>query len=357
MDNKLMELYTMKEYTDWIKDIKKRIACSQMRASIRVNQEMLSLYWYLGGEIIEKQEKAKWGDKLLQQMSKDLQKDFPNVKGFSKRNLELIRKWYLYYYDYIQENVIAKQPVSQLENTIIFNIPWGHNLKLISKCKTIDESLFYAKNILEYGWSRTVLEHQIESRLYERQGSALTNFTRTLPEQQSDLAKQVLKDPYKFDFLEMTADYNEKELEDALVDHITQFLLELGTGFSYVGRQYELKVGESYFYLDLLFYHIKLHCYVVIELKTVKFEPSFAGQLKFYVTAVNKQLKSELENPTIGIIICKSKDEVVAEYALEGIEQPIGITEYELSEVLNQEIKSNLPSIEEIESEMKNFEV
>lgn len=357
MDNKPMELYTMKEYTDWIKDIKKRISTSQMRASVRVNQELLSLYWFLGGEIIEKQEKAKWGDKLLQQMSKDLQKDFPNVKGFSKRNLELVRKWYLYYCNYVQENVIAKQPVSQLENIIIFNIPWGHNLKLISKCKSIEESIFYAKNVLEYGWSRTVLEHQIESGLYERQGSALTNFTKTLPEQQSDLAQQVLKDPYKFDFLEMTADYDEKELEDALVDHITQFLLELGTGFAYVGRQYELKVGESFFYLDLLFYHIKLHCYVVIELKTVKFEPSFAGQLKFYVTAVNKQLKSETENPTIGIIICKSKDEVVAEYALEDIEQPIGITEYELSKVLNQEIKSNLPSIEEIESEMKNFEV
>jgi len=225
----------------------------------------------------------------------------------------------------------------------------------MAKSSTVEEAVFYAKETLEYGWSRAVLVHQMESGLFARKGKAITNFKRTLPEETSDLAAQSLKDPYNFDFLSMTEDYNERELENALINQITQFLLELGTGFAYVGKQYELHVGDSDFALDLLFYHIKLKCYVVVELKTTKFEPSYTGQLKFYMTAINKQVKEESDKPTIGILICKYKDEV-AEYALEDITQPMGITEYQLGKALSDAVKGSLPSIESIESEIKKVE-
>ncbi len=236
---------------------------------------------------------------------------------------------------------------------MIKSIPWGHNQRIMYKCKTVEEALFYVGRTLENGWSRTVLEHQIESNLYKRLGSAITNFETILPALQSDLAKQTIKDPYNFDFLTLTEDYNEKELEKELVSRITDFLLELGAGFSYVGKQVHIKVGESDFYIDLLFYHIKLHCYVVVELKTEKFKPEFVGQLNFYVTAVNRDLKGEEDNQTIGILICKDKDNVVAEYALANTSQPIGISKYEISELLEKEFKSSLPSIDEIEKEFK----
>ena len=232
------------------------------------------------------------------------------------------------------------------------NNEWGHNQRIMYKCKSIAEALFYAQKTMDNGWSRTVLEHQIDSGLYDRQGKAITNFQLKLPEPQSDLAEQTLKNPYNFDFLTLREKYDEKELEDALINQITQFLLELGTGFSYLGRQVHLHVGESDFYMDLLFYHVRLHCYVVVELKTEKFKPEFAGKLNFYVTAVNKQMKTEKDNPTIGILICKDKDDVVAEYALDDISQPIGIAEYELTKVLREEFKSSLPTVEEIESEL-----
>lgn len=220
------------------------------------------------------------------------------------------------------------------------------------KCKDINEALFYVQKTMDNNWSRNVLEHEIDSDLYERQGKAISNFQVKLPVPQSDLAEQTLKDPYNFDFLTLREEYDEKELEDALVNQITQFLLELGTGFSYLGRQVYIKVGESDFYMDLLFYHVRLHCYVVVELKTEKFKPEFAGKLNFYVTAVNKNMKAEQDNQTIGILICKDKDDVVAEYALEDISQPIGIAQYELTKVLREEFKSSLPTIEEIESEL-----
>lgn len=220
------------------------------------------------------------------------------------------------------------------------------------KCKDIDEAMFYIQKTMDNNWSRNVLVHQIESDLYTRQGKTINNFQVKLPVPQSDLAEQTLKDPYNFDFLTLKEEYNERELEDALVEQITQFLLELGTGFSFIGRQVEIKVGESNFYMDLLFYHVKLHCYVVVELKTEKFKPEFAGQLNFYVTAVNKNIKTELDNQTIGILICKDKDDVVAEYSLKNISQPIGIAQYELTKVLGKEFESSLPTIEEIEEEL-----
>ena len=314
------------EYKAWIENIKNRIKHSQIKASVKVNHEMLDLYWDIGRDIVAKQKNAKWGEAFLATMSKDLRKTFPNMSGFSVQNLKSIRYWYKFYNS--DENGL--QAVSQMEliEKIIKSIPWGHNQRIMYKCKNIAEALFYAQKTMDNGWSRTVLEHQIDSGLYDRQGKAITNFQLKLPEPQSDLAEQTLKNPYNFDFLTLREKYDEKEL------------------------QIHLHVGESDFYMDLLFYHVRLHCYVVVELKTEKFKPEFAGKLNFYVTAVNKQIKTEQDNPTIGILICKDKDDVVAEYALDDISQPIGIAEYELTKVLREEFKSSLPTVEEIESEL-----
>ena len=338
------------EYKAWIENIKERIKHSQIKASVKVNYELLDLYWDIGKDIVSKQKNVKWGEAFLTTMSRDLRKTFPNMSGFSVQNLKSIRYWYKFYNP--DENGL--QAVSQMEliEKLVKSIPWGHNQRIMYKCKNIEEALFYVQKTLDNGWSRTVLEHQIDSGLYDRQGKAITNFQLKLPEPQSDLAEQTLKNPYNFDFLTLREKYDEKELEDALINHITQFLLELGTGFSYMGRQVHLHVGESDFYIDLLFYHVRLHCYIVVELKTEKFKPEFAGKLNFYITAVNKQMKVEQDNPTIGILICKDKDDVVAEYALDDISQPIGIAQYELTKVLREEFKSSLPTVAEIESEL-----
>jgi predicted nuclease of restriction endonuclease-like (RecB) superfamily len=256
-----------------------------------------------------------------------------------------MKKWYLFWSDVNLPQVVGE----------IFKIPWGHNREIITKLKETQEAIYYVKQTLHYGWSRAVLVHQIESRLYHREGKAITNFETKLPPPQSDLAKATLKDPYNFDFLSMSKKYNERELEDALIEHISHFLLELGSGFAFVGRQYRLVVGGDEFFVDLLFYHIRLKCYVVVELKTVKFKPEFAGQLNFYVSAINAELKEPNDNPTIGILICKSKNNTVVEYALNSIDNPIGVSEYELVSKLPTEFKSTLPTIEEIEAELKNI--
>jgi predicted nuclease of restriction endonuclease-like (RecB) superfamily len=278
-------------------------------------------------------------------MSQDLKIEFPEMKGFSRRNLEFMRQWYRFWEG---ESAIAKQVVSQ--------IPWGHNLVIIGKIKSIDEAMFYVQKTIQNNWSRSVLTHQIESRLYQREGKAITNFEATLPVPHSDLARQTIKDPYSFDFLMLRERYDERELEDALIEHITQFLLELGAGFSYLGRQYRLNVAGDEFFMDLLFYHVRLHCYVVIELKTVKFKPEFAGKLNFYISAVDGILKTEQDNPTIGILICKSKNNTVVEYALQDIHKPIGVSEYTITQHLPDELKSSLPSIEEIEAELGGYD-
>lgn len=338
------------EYKQWIIDVKNKIKQSQIKASVKVNYELLDLYWDLGRDIVNKQKKAKWGDTFLVTMSKDLKKEFPGMTGLSVENLKHIRYWYTFY----SEGAVGLQLVTQLETIekLVKSIPWGHNQRIMYKCKDIKEAMFYIQKTMDNSWSRNVLVHQIESNLYERHGKAISNFQTKLPEPQSDLAEQTLKDPYNFDFLMLREEYDEKELEDALVNQITHFLLELGTGFAYVGRQIHLRVGNSDFYMDLLFYHIKLHCYVVVELKTEKFKPEFAGKLNFYITAVNKNIKTVEDNQTIGILICKDKDNVVAEYALDNMTQPIGIAEYELTKVLREEFKSSLPTIEEIEKEL-----
>ncbi len=342
------------EYKKLLSDLKEKVRSSQLKAAVKVNYELLDLYWNLGKEIVEKQKQFSWGEGFLKTLSEDLRKEFPNMKGFSAENLKHIRYWYIFYNDYL----IGLQAVTQLSDVErkIKSIPWGHNQRIMYKCKDVEEALFYVNKTIENGWSRTILEHQIDGDVYKRGGSAITNFDMKLPATQSELAKQTIKDPYNFDFLTIRDKYDERELEDALVNQITSFLLELGTGFSYIGRQFHIKVGESNFYIDLLFYHVKLHSYVVVELKTEKFKPEFAGKLNFYVTAVNKELKSEKDNQTIGILICKDKDNVVAEYSLENISEPIGISKYEISKVLGKEFKSSLPSIEEIENSIKGIE-
>ncbi len=335
---------TNSEYKDWLKGIKQSFLQTQLKAAISVNTSLLEFYWQLGGEIIEKQKSAQWGDGFLNQLSQDLIAEFPDVKGFSRRNLEQIRQWCRYW---SVNDSIALQAVAQL-----VQLPWGHNLIIISKCTNHAEALFYVENTLKHGWSRNVLIHQIESGLYQRDAKAITNFEQTLPPLQSDLALQTLKDPYVFDFLTLTHDYSERELEQALTQHITQFLLELGAGFAYVGKQVPLTVGSKDFYLDLLFYHLKLRSYVVIELKSGDFTPEHTGKLNFYLTAIDKQLKTEHDNPSIGLLLCKQKDKLVAEYALCDINKPIGISAYQLTQALPDNLKSSLPSIEEIEAEL-----
>ena len=332
------------DYVNWLRELKSRFSRLQLKAAVSVNTALLQFYWELGQEIVAKQQHQVWGDGFLVQLSRDLMAEFPNIKGFSKRNLELIRQWYRFW---SAEPVIAQQAVAQLHS-----IPWGHNLAIISKCKSQQEALYYVQNTLSYGWSRSVLVHQIESALWQREGQALNNFSQTLPAVQSELAQQTLKDPYVFDFLSLSKEHTERELEQGLIQHITQFLLELGAGFAYLGRQVPLQVGERDFFLDLLFYHTRLHCYLVIELKTVEFEPEYAGKLNFYLKAVDEQLRSEDDQPTIGLLLCKSKDKLVAEYALSDIHKPIGIAEYQLLRKLPEALSSKLPSIEQIEAEL-----
>ena len=336
------------DYKDWLQSLKGRIQQSQIKAAIQVNSELLSLYWQMGKDIVEKQAQAKWGDGFLQTLSADLNKMFPTIKGFSYRNLKSMRQWYLFYN---QQNIIGKQVVSQLEVSL-FSVPWGHHLMIMQRCKDIQEAIFYVYKTIENHWSRSVLEHQIALNLYARQGKAITNFQQQLPATASDLAQELTKDPYVFDFLSMTEGYTEKELQQYLEDHMTKFLLELGKGFCFYGKQVHINVGGDDFYIDLLFYNAHLHCYVVVELKTTKFKPEHIGQLKFYVTAVNKQLRTEGDNPTIGLLICKDKNDIVAEYTLEEIHNPIGVSSYKLFDELSKGFQSSLPSIEEIEKQL-----
>ena len=349
-----------KNYRTWLANIKNKIRSAQLKAAVTVNTQLLEFYWELGADIVDKQAHAKWGVGFLLQLSKDLMVEFPDMNGFSYSNLKHIKHWYLFYSKEWQigqqpVSLIGQQPVAQLVQQAvgpIIRIPWGHNIAIISKCKDMEEALFYVQSTIKHNWSRSVLVHQIESGLYKREGKALSNFAVTLPKPQSDLAVQTLKDPYIFDFLSITGDYKEKELENALVSHVTQFLLELGAGFSYLGRQMPLQVDDREFFIDLLFYHTKLHCYVVVELKTVDFEPEHAGKLNFYLKAVDSQLRAEQDNPTVGMLICKSKSKVVVEYALSDIRKPIGVSEYKLTQFLPKNIKSSLPSIKEIEKEL-----
>ncbi|WP_404360501.1 YhcG family protein [Methylotuvimicrobium sp. KM1] len=342
--NKNDAITQSKDYQQWLAELKQSFRQRQLKAAVAVNRELLEFYWQLGGEILDKQQNSQWGQGFLTQLSQDLMREFPDVKGFSKRNLEQIRRWYRFWSGDIE---FAQQAATQF-----LQIPWWHNVIIVSKAQSREEALFYVRETLEFGWSRNVLVHQIDSGLWQRKGKAISNFSKTLPSTQSDLAQQSLKDPYVFDFLALTEDHNEHELEKGLVKHMTQFLLELGAGFAYMGQQVPIAVGDKDFYLDLLFYHTQLHCYVVIELKATDFAPEYAGKLNFYINAVDGQLKSESDQPTVGLLLCRTKDKLIAEYALRGINTPIGVSEYQLTQALPDDLKASLPSIEMIEAEL-----
>ena len=346
-----MQIITQ-EYKQFLFDIKSKIQSAQLKAHIKVNEEMLKLYWEIGSMIISKQKESFWGDKILENISKDLKEEFPALQGFSLRNIHYMKKWVLFYSN-SQHSVdeIVQQLVAQ-----IFQIPWGHNIHIISKVKNIDEALFYISKTIENNYSRAQLVEQMNKELYLRSGKAVTNFESKLPKPQSALANEITKDPYNFDFLTLRESYDEKELEEALMQNMTKFLLELGSGFAFVGQQYKITVDSNDFKIDLLFYHVKLHCFVVVELKTTDFKPEYTGKLNFYITAVDEQIKTKFDNPTIGILICKSKSDTIVEYALRNVNTPIGISEYQLTEILPKEYQSSLPTIEQIEAELKGFE-
>lgn len=329
-------------YAGWLVDLKTRIHTAQQRASLSVNRELVLLYWQIGQDILVRQVERGWGSKVIERLAHDLRVAFPDIKGFSPRNLKYMRTF-------------AKTwPDIAFVQAVLAQLPWYHQLALLDKIKTNEDRRWYAAKAIENNWSRNVLVMQIETRLKERTGTAISNFETHLPKPHSDLARESLKDPYRLDFLGLGKEAEEREIETALVKHITLFLLELGAGFAYVGRQVHVEVGEEDFFIDLLFYHLKLRCYVVIEIKSGKFKPDHLGQLGFYMTAVDRQIRQEQDAPAIGLLLCKSKNKVVAEYALSNISKPIGIAEYQLVESLPDELKTQLPSIEQIERELKD---
>ena len=331
-------------YQNLFSDIKQRILSSQLKAALSVNTEMIFLYWQIGHSIAQKQTEQGWSSGVIPQLAKDLKAEFPNSKGYSERNLSYMLKFAKEY----QDMAILQQSVAKL--------PWGHNILLIEKIKDQKTRFWYVEKCIENNWSRDILDLQIKSNLIERQGKSINNFESTLPKPLSDLANQTLKDPYIFDFLTLDSDFREKDVEKQLTHHITKFLLELGKGFSFLGNQYHLEVANQDYYLDLLFYHIKLKCYIVIELKNTKFKPEYTGKLNFYLSAVDSLIKEESENPTIEILLCKDKNNIEAEFALRDINKPIGISEIQFVEKLPENLKSALPTIEEIENELKKFE-
>ena len=340
------------EYKKWIEELSKLYKNSQIKAAISVNKEMLIFYWTLGKDIVKLKAESKWGSGFYENLSLDLQKIIPNTKGFSVTNLKYMKKFYSLYSFLNHPQLVDDLKKNEYDN--IFNIPWGHHRYIMDKCENnVEKAIFFINKIIENGWSRVVLLNFLDTNLYSAQGKAITNFSRLLPDTKSDLAKETLKDPYNFDFLTLTEGYKEKELEEALTSNITNFLLELGQGFAFVGRQVPIMVGSKEMFIDLLFYHLELRCYIVVELKVTELEPSYIGQLGVYIAAINHQRKKDMDNETLGLLICKTKDNVVAEYALESSREPIGISEYNLSKLLPKNYKSSLPSIEEIEEKLK----
>jgi predicted nuclease of restriction endonuclease-like (RecB) superfamily len=330
------------EYQELLVSLKQRIRTSQIRAALAVNRELVLLYWQIGQEILLRQSQQGWGAKVIDRLSQDLRREFPELKGLSSRNLKYMRAFAEAY------------PESEFVQQLVAQIPWGHNVVLLDRVKDDNARLWYAQQVTTNGWSRNILTLQIESQLYQRQGQAVTNFEATLPPARSDLVRATLRDPYVFDFLSLGKEAQERELESALVEHIEKFLLELGAGFAFVGKQFPLEVGGQDFRLDLLFYHLKLRCYVVIELKVDEFKPEYAGKLNFYLSAVDDLLRHPHDEPTIGILLCRSKNGVVAEYALRDINKPMGVAEWTqaLTKSLPDPLVSKLPSIEQLEAEL-----
>lgn len=369
-------------YAEWIKSVSLRFRQSQIKAAVKVNSELIRFYWELGRDIVEMKAEERWTENFWENLSRDLQTYLPGVKGFSITNLQYTRRFYLLYSMKATEHpqvggvleearVNGEHPqvggVSKSDSyrnsiemaSLLMDqmccVPWGHHKLIIDKLMGQPEkAFFYVQQTLKYNWSRSVLLNFLDTDLFERQGKAITNFEITLPDAHGDLAQQLLKDPYCFDFVQLTERYNEKELKDELVKNVEHFLLEMGNGFAYMGREYRMLVGETELFCDMLFYNTFMHCYVVVEVKTEKFDNAFLGQLSGYVSSANHLLRRQGDNPTIGLLICKSKDNVLARYALEGYSQPLGISEYELSKLYPAEFKGTLPSIEEIERELKD---
>lgn len=331
----------IREYQGWITQLKHKIHSAKNKVALSINHQLIEMYWEIGKDIVDRQENTSWGSKFIEQTAIELKSEFPDVNGFSRRNLYAIRQWYKFY---SEKYAFVPQCVAQ--------IPWGHNRLIITKIKTIETAEFYCNKTIANGWDRDTLEIQIEANLHLSSGNAANNFSETLPQNQSNLAKETLKDPYNFDFLGLENDALERVIEDELVKHITRFLLELGKGFAFVGRQYKIEVSENDYFLDLLFYHLDLKCYVVIELKAGKFKPEYAGKLNFYLSAVDSTLKKATDNQTIGVLLCKKKDKIEVEYALRDINKPMGISEYRLNDAIPDDIKTKLPSIEELENKL-----
>jgi predicted nuclease of restriction endonuclease-like (RecB) superfamily len=344
-------------YANLLGEIKSRIHKAQIKAVCSANAEMILMYWDIGRMIHQRKRQQGWGSAVIPRLARDIRNELPEIKGFSERN---IKRMLSFYREYPGELSIVPQPVAQLPNNepsvnvqrLAAQIPWGHNILLMERVKDLSPRLWYMQQVLENGWNRDTLGAMIRRNAHERQGMGVNNFDIRLPSMQSDLAKQVLKDPYIFDFLTLAEPFEERELETGLIRHLEIFLLELGQGFAFVGRQYRLEVSDRDFYLDLLFYHLKLRCFVVIELKKGEFKPEYAGKMNFYCSVVDDKLKHENDQPTIGLILCQDKDKVLAEYALRDIHKPIGVSDYELTRTLPDNLKSSLPSIEAIEAEM-----
>jgi len=329
-------------YLQTLETLKSKIKSAQIKAVLSVNAQLVILYWEIGETILKRQQTEGWGSKVIANLSKDLTSTFPNMTGFSERNLKYMRKFAQTYPDFtIVQEVLAQ-------------ITWYHNIALLDKLSIVDERIWYAKQTIEHGWSRNILVHQIESKLYERQFLAekTNNFALTLPPIQSDLANELMKDTYNFEFLTMSEQAKELEIENALLKNVTKFLLELGKGFAFIGEQYHLEVGGQDYYIDLLFYNTKLHCYVVLELKIGDFKPEYTGKVNFYLNAVDDIVKTKEDNPSIGIILCKSKNKIVTEYALKNISKPIGISEYTITQTISEDLRSKLPTQEEFEEQL-----
>ena len=372
----IIDLSKNNDYRSWVKELKQRYLSARLKASVEANRTLLEYYWSLGRDIADKQYANTYGSGFYKTLSHDLRSEMPEEKGFSESNIRYMYRFYQLYsqlFENLPQGVenfaslnlprgvddfkMANLPQHAEKLFVdICSIPWDHQRRIIDKCKgDAKKALFFVRKVIENSWGRDMLLNFLGTDLYERQAKAITNFSKTLPALQSDLAQQVTKDPYVFNFLTMTDNYNERELEDALVANVTKFLVELGTGFAYMGRQYRMQVGEKEIFIDLLFYNTRIHAYCCIELKTGSFEASHLGQLGLYVSAVNHQLKTEYDNPTIGLLICKDKDNIEAQYSLEAYNLPLGISQYELSKLIPSEIKSSLPSIEEIESTLEQL--
>ena len=337
-------------YVEWVSDVKKRFRRCQIKATIRVNTTMLEFYWSIGRDLVAMRAEERWGAGVVKQFALDMRQAFPDITGFSLTNVKYMKQWYLFYSErFVKSHQVggsltitekSHQIGDQLEMPeVLGQVPWKHHVYIVSKCRTLEEAFFYIDRIVAEGWSRSFLEHQLNSNLYENRGSAITNFDATLPISQSEAAKELLKKEYDLSFITVEEVKREKDLENALANNITRFLLELGRGFSYVGRQMELQMpGGQTFFPDLVFYHIPQHRYVVVELKAVKFIPEFAGKLNFYVTAADKLLRGEGDNPSVGLLICKSTDKTIVEWSLQDIQKPLGVASYQLQEVVERTI-------------------